>query len=488
MSHPARTAHTARSIARRLAAALSLLVVLSLALSVLAVADGTTSAEAGVPQDEAAFVDLINASRASNGRGALTADPAAAEVARSWSERMAVAGQISHNPNLAAEVSAWVTNQWSRIGENVGVGYGVSSLHDAFMASSGHRANILGDYNRVGVGVVRESSGRIWVTVVFIKGPAISPPPPPAGSSPIGRIDLLQRVPGGVRVAGWSIDPDTAASNDVHVYVGRTGRATRADLGRGDIANAFPGYGSAHGFDVTIAAEAGTYDVCAYGIDAAGGNGNSLLGCHRLSMSGTPIGSLDVVSWSRGTVTIAGWSIDPDVTSAIDAHVYVDGVGVAARAGIDRSDVAAAIPGYGAGHGYSVTMALPAGRHTACAYGIGVGAGGNSLLGCRTFEVSGSPFGRLDIVQRVDGGVRAAGWALDPETDQPIPVHVYAGGAGYNLTGDRPRGDVGAAFPGYGDRHGYDVVMPAGPEPVQVCAYAIGIGVGGNSLIGCRTV
>lgn len=123
-----------------------------------------------------------------------------------------------------------------------------------------------------------------------------------------------------------------------------------------------------------------------------------------------------------------------------------------------------------------------------CAYGIGIAGGGNALLSCRTFEVSGSPLGALDLVRRAPGGIQAAGWALDPETAQPIPVHVYVGGAGHVLGADLSRGDIAAAFTGYGDRHGFDAVLPAGSEPVQVCAYAIGVGVGGNSLLGCRVV
>ena len=40
------------------------------------------------------------------------------------------------------------------------------------MASPSHRANILGDYNQVGIGVSVADDGRLWVTVVFMKGPA----------------------------------------------------------------------------------------------------------------------------------------------------------------------------------------------------------------------------------------------------------------------------------------------------------------------------
>ena len=56
---------------------------------------------------------------------------------------------MSHDPNLVANV-ARVVPDWRRVGENVGVGYDVTQLHNAFMGSSGHRANIMGDYNQVG--------------------------------------------------------------------------------------------------------------------------------------------------------------------------------------------------------------------------------------------------------------------------------------------------------------------------------------------------
>ena len=37
----------------------------------------------------------------------------------------------------------------------------------AFLASSGHRANVLGAYNRVGVGAARDAGGQLWVAVVL---------------------------------------------------------------------------------------------------------------------------------------------------------------------------------------------------------------------------------------------------------------------------------------------------------------------------------
>ncbi len=44
----------------------------------------------------------------------------------------------------------------------------VEALHRGFMASAGHRRNILGDFDRVGVGVT-DADGRLWVTVDFVR-------------------------------------------------------------------------------------------------------------------------------------------------------------------------------------------------------------------------------------------------------------------------------------------------------------------------------
>jgi uncharacterized protein YkwD len=55
-----------------------------------------------------------------------------------------------------------------KIGENVGMGADVDSVHQALMASSPHRRNMLdGAFDLVGIGVVRSGSG-IWMSMVFV--------------------------------------------------------------------------------------------------------------------------------------------------------------------------------------------------------------------------------------------------------------------------------------------------------------------------------
>ncbi len=123
----------------------------------------------------------INAERTGRGLPALGSHWDLVDDAEAHSHRMMDGDNLHHNPNLGS-----VTTDWLALGENVGVGPSVDSIHNAFMNSSPHRANILGDYTHVGVGAVRESESRLWVTVVFMKAADSSPPttttttPPPA--------------------------------------------------------------------------------------------------------------------------------------------------------------------------------------------------------------------------------------------------------------------------------------------------------------------
>ena len=133
---------------------------------IAALASTTTTQEAS---DESRFIYLLNKERTNRGKPALRLTTKMRPISREWSDKMLAQGFISHRPDLVKQVESRVTTHWLRLGENVGVGYGVDSLHQAFMNSAAHKANILGDYNYVSVGVQRTSSGKIYVTVNFIK-------------------------------------------------------------------------------------------------------------------------------------------------------------------------------------------------------------------------------------------------------------------------------------------------------------------------------
>ncbi len=116
---------------------------------------------------------LLNAERATAGLAPVAMHSDLTDDAAAWSQQMLEAGRLSHNPNLSS-----VTANWDRLGENVGVGTSISALHDAFMGSAGHRGNILGDYDYVGIAVVEEHSTKLWITVVFMKSLNSTPTEP----------------------------------------------------------------------------------------------------------------------------------------------------------------------------------------------------------------------------------------------------------------------------------------------------------------------
>jgi uncharacterized protein YkwD len=107
---------------------------------------------------------LINQTRLSFNRRGLRLNTRLSRVAQRHSARMAKLNRLHHNPNLVRDVG---NMPWKTLGENVGVGSTVNTLHKAFMGSPSHRSNILrSSYRLVGIGVVL-AKGRTWVTVVF---------------------------------------------------------------------------------------------------------------------------------------------------------------------------------------------------------------------------------------------------------------------------------------------------------------------------------
>ena len=105
-------------------------------------------------------------------------------------------------------------------------------------------------------------------------------------------------------------------------------------------------------------------------------------------------------------------------------------------------------------------------------------------------EGAGNPFGNLDIVNRLPGSAQIEGWAIDPDTRQPVTAHLYVDGRwAAQVVADAPRADVGAAYPGYGPLHGLSTRIPIGPGSREICAYAINTGPGStNPLLGCRSL
>nr|WP_297424212.1 hypothetical protein [uncultured Actinotalea sp.] len=311
----------------------------------------------------------------------------------------------------------------------------------------------------------------------------------PTGRAPIGVVEQVAATNTTITVSGWTLDPDAMESNDVHVYVDGRGTAATADLSRPDVA-AVHGLGDRHGFSVAIPADPGPRSVCVYGISYGLGE-NALLGCTTVTVPDVaPVGSVETVTVRGTTLTVSGWTVDPDTTDPTDVHIYVDGKGIGIRADLPRPDVAAAL-GRGDRHGFTWSTTLTDGPHTVCVYAINTVRGPNTPLTCTTVTSPGPdsvPVGALDTVQSRGDVLTVTGWSFDPDTTAPNDVHIYVDGVGARVLADLPRPDVGRAF-GNGDLHGYTYSRTVSPGRHDVCAYGINTAAGKpNTLLGCRTV
>jgi hypothetical protein len=148
---------------------------LSMVLVVVLAIIGLSASAGADSGSEQGFLSAINSERASQGLGSLKMDGGLQSHARKHTADMIAAGNIYHS--TSSELKAAAGSGWSKLGENVGRGGSVSSLHDAFMASAGHKANILGDYNYAGIGTDTKD-GVLYVTVVFMKKGSTSSPSP----------------------------------------------------------------------------------------------------------------------------------------------------------------------------------------------------------------------------------------------------------------------------------------------------------------------
>lgn len=119
--------------------------------------------------DEAEFVALINQSRSAAGLSSLSSFWDLVDDARVHTDEMISAGQIYHSSS--GQLGSYTTG-WAALGENVGLGPNSALLHAAFMNSASHKANILGDYDRIGVGAARSPDGTMFVTVLFMRSAA----------------------------------------------------------------------------------------------------------------------------------------------------------------------------------------------------------------------------------------------------------------------------------------------------------------------------
>lgn len=111
---------------------------------------------------------MVNAERNAHGLGPMGWHDQLGGLAQRWSEHMAATGNFSHQ-NLGAVLQHPAYAGFSGLAENIihaGCGASAAQLHQSWMSSPSHRANILGNYNAVGIGVAC-NGGHLYATSDF---------------------------------------------------------------------------------------------------------------------------------------------------------------------------------------------------------------------------------------------------------------------------------------------------------------------------------
>ncbi len=152
------------------------------------------------PADDADMLELINAARQDEALAPLVVSEELLAAAEAQTDAQMAAGTIFHTSDLGS-----VATGWQLLGENVGVGPSMAILHDAFMASPGHRANVLGDFNQVAISAKQAESGQFYVTLIFMQKPL----PEPSTSGTQDSDQIVELVPGDIAdIVGTTFEGD----------------------------------------------------------------------------------------------------------------------------------------------------------------------------------------------------------------------------------------------------------------------------------------
>lgn len=108
-----------------------------------------------VSDQQVAVQNQINNSRSANGVHRLASYGPSHTKAQNWANHLASIGTIKHS-NLT---DGYQSGTWWRLGENVGMGPSLAAIHNGFLNSPSHRANMLSPlYDHVGTGVAKRGN------------------------------------------------------------------------------------------------------------------------------------------------------------------------------------------------------------------------------------------------------------------------------------------------------------------------------------------
>src|SRR4051812_13705826 len=205
---------------------------------------------------------------------------------------------------------------------------------------------------------------------------------------------------------------------------------------------------------------------------------NTATGADLSNLNG-PIGMLDSATLATdGTLSVSGWTFDPDTpTTSSGVTVVIDAGAHALIADAPRADIGNAYPSAGSLHGYGASYQVGPGTHNLCVYALDTAFSYlHTTLGCRSLTLVPSlPTGVLEAAALArNGTLTVSGWTFDSDTPgTAVTVQLVVDGTAQSLTANGSRPDVGAAFPAAGSGHGYSATAQLTPGKHTVCVYAV---------------
>lgn len=119
---------------------------------------------------EIEIMELINAYRINEGLHTLANNTTVKAVASTHTEYMIEVNNVSHDNFFLRKQSLQANADADVVSENVAYGFSsAESVVNAWIASPGHRDNIVGDYTDFDVSAEQNSNGKWYFTNMFIK-------------------------------------------------------------------------------------------------------------------------------------------------------------------------------------------------------------------------------------------------------------------------------------------------------------------------------
>ncbi len=116
------------------------------------------------------ILQLVNVHRVSIGKQTLATNTLATQLAKEHTLFMINQKEISHDHFDDRADRLFDEENATNVGENVAAGQqSAQDVMTAWLNSSGHRENIEGNFTHIGIGVIKNDTGKYYYTQLFLK-------------------------------------------------------------------------------------------------------------------------------------------------------------------------------------------------------------------------------------------------------------------------------------------------------------------------------